>query len=72
MPDREKFTNRLRCEGCGRSGDITWEEQAGADRTGGAQRRLIGVSEGFGHHPGRTASGDPAIVCAFCGTTQLD
>jgi len=72
MSDRAQFAVSIMCDGCGRSGSITWEEQSGTDRRLGSMRTLVRVSEGFNHHPGDNNSGDPTITCANCGRTQPD
>jgi hypothetical protein len=69
---RDRFPNSLKCPECGQTGKIVWEENALGHQDSGPQRRLIDVTPGFHAEPGRTASGDPLIICTKCDTIQTD
>lgn len=69
---RFQFTNAITCAACGRTGQVRWEENSGANQRG-PERTLIGVSAGFHQEPQQQQkSGDPAIICDGCGTLQQD
>lgn len=67
---RSRFSTSISCMGCGKAGQVQWEENAQPSMRG-AQRTLIGVSRGFRPGPIQQ-SRDPAIVCDVCGTAQPD
>ena len=66
------FTAAFKCPNCGQAGLRTWEESLTQSRTVGEGRRLTSVSSGFHIETGRTASGEPLIVCDLCDEIQLD
>lgn len=67
---RSQFFNAISCMGCGKTGQVQWEENSRPNMRG-PQRILIAVPAGF--RQGATQqSRDPAIVCEDCGTAQRD
>lgn len=68
---RSRFSTSISCMGCGKAGQVQWEENARPNMRG-PQRVLIGVSTGFRQGPLQPMSHDPAIVCDDCGTAQPD
>ena len=54
-----QFMTETACDGCGRSGHITW------DGTGPA-KQVVNMSENLEQHPGETIT----FSCRECGTIQ--
>lgn len=70
-PKRVQFSNAITCPGCGKIGNVYWEENATPSERG-LERSLIRVSDGFRHDPQLHKGRDPAIICTDCGTQQQD
>lgn len=68
---RSQFSTAIFCAGCGKLGQVRWEENS-QPNSRGPQRTLIGVSRGFRQGALQPMSHDPAIVCEDCGTSQPD
>lgn len=68
---RDKFAKDLNCKNCGQAGVAVWEENSCLSEYG-PQRRLISLHGRFHWEEGRTASGDPVIVCTNCDEIQPD
>ena len=68
----EQFVAAFECTNCGQAGDRTWEESSAQSRIAGDGRALVGVSSGFHIETGRTASGEPLIICNECDEIQPD
>jgi hypothetical protein len=67
-----KFSASFFCPNCKQAGVREWMESAALSRLFGMGRTLAGVSEGFHIETGRTASGEPIIVCNTCDEIQPD
>ena len=68
----QQFSAPFKCAHCGQEGVRVWEEPDSQSRAAGEGRKLISVSEGFHIETGRTASGEPLIVCNVCDQFQVD
>jgi hypothetical protein len=68
----ERFSAHFRCANCGQTGTRAWEEPSSRSRVQSEGRRLIEVSGGFHIEEGRTASGEPLVVCDTCDEIQPD
>jgi hypothetical protein len=62
----QQFSVPFKCAHCGQGGVRVWEESGRQNRRAGEGRKFISVSEGFHIETGRTASGEPLIVCNVC------
>jgi hypothetical protein len=67
-----QFSAPFKCTNCAQEGVRVWEESDKQSRIAGEGRKLVSVSEGFHIETGRTASGEPLIVCDVCDEFQLD
>jgi hypothetical protein len=68
----EQFVATFKCTNCEQAGDRTWEESSTQSRFVGEGRTLVCVSSGFHIETGRTATGEPLIVCNECDEIQPD
>jgi hypothetical protein len=68
----KQFEAAFKCPNCGQAGVRSWQESSAQSRTVGKGRKLVSVSDGFHIEIGRTASGEPLIVCNECDEFQLD
>lgn len=64
---RHEFEVAITCSGCGRTGRMTWE---GTERRDHAE--LVGVPDGFYERVSRKAPYPIELVCAVCGTVQVE
>ena len=70
--ESRQFSAPFKCAHCGQDGIRVWEESGVQSRVAGEGRKLISVSEAFHIELGRTASGEPLIVCNNCDEFQVD
>jgi hypothetical protein len=55
---------RFNCANCALAGTYTW--QVSSTKLGAQTRTLTSLSSGFHMELGRTASGEPMVVCDTC------
>lgn len=67
---RSQFSTAISCMGCGKPGQVIWEESSQPNRHG-PLRTLIAMPLGF-RQGAVQPSRDPAIICEDCGTAQQD
>lgn len=66
MAKRERFEFVVSCPRCGKTGTSTWEQNENPVHSGGLDRELVDVPQGFRRGVNRDADGDPDIVCNTC------
>ena len=68
--DTQSLGVHFNCANCGQAGTYTW--QVSSTTLGAQTRKLKTLSAGFHIELGRTASGEPLIVCDTCDEIRQD
>lgn len=69
LPERERFSSRLKCGRCGAEGHAVWEENS-AVTPQGPMGVLVSISSNFAQVTSHGAQGQPVIACIACGLSQ--
>jgi len=69
--ERENFSARLLCAGCGQAGSAKWDKNP-PGHPEGDRAVLHGVSRGFYMRVRKKLAGQPQIICERCHKVQPD